>query len=190
MGRARSGGAAIVDALLQRQTISCSVCSRGSLPGGGERCVRAKERAAGWRRACEYNANSLFGDLGSDSCRRRLLVPLRALHQLPSHPAPRRARMNKWLWRRLPLANDWERVRRGLWRRKNKKDSVAFVGRNLHGWREDCRRVDETVFWGATTPPPPPLGTGDSASVVPGGASAVPVVDGIGASIVCDAGKT
>lgn len=37
---------------------------------------------------------------------------------------------------------------------------------------------------------PPPLGTGNSASVVPGGASAVPVVDGIGASIVCDAGKT
>ena len=45
--------------------------------------MEAKERAAGWRRACEHNANSLFGDLGSGSGRRRLLVLLRALPRFP-----------------------------------------------------------------------------------------------------------
>ena len=50
-GRARSGGAAIIDALLQRQTISCSVCTRGrrrrALRGGEGACGRVAAAASG-----------------------------------------------------------------------------------------------------------------------------------------------
>ena len=88
-GRARSGGAAIDDVLLQRQTISCSVCTRGR--GSGRRALSGGEGACGrvavasGRRVFEHNANSLFGDLGSGSFQYHLLVLLRALPRKASH---------------------------------------------------------------------------------------------------------
>jgi hypothetical protein len=54
--------------------------------------------------------------------------------------------MNNWLWRRLPSANDWERVRRGLRRRKNKKDSEVFGGRNPACERENLLVISQNTL--------------------------------------------
>lgn len=117
---------------------SAAACARGA--GGGERCVEAKERAAGWRRrqvaaaasgrrACEHNARTVYSVIleaaAADAAFSSFCAPCHARHPIMAATvtpcATTRARMNNWLWRRLPSANDWERVRRGLRRAKTKK---------------------------------------------------------------------
>ena len=151
---------------------SAAACARGA--GGGERCVEAKERAAGWRRrqvaaasgrrACEHNARTVYSVIleaaAADAAFSSFCAPCHARHPIMAATvtpcATTRARMNNWLCRRLPSANDWERVRRGLRRRKNKKDSEVFGGRNpacVGGGLPKCGRlVLKPFFRGATTP--------------------------------------
>ena len=149
---------------------SAAACARGA--GGGERCVEAKERAAGWRRrqvaaasgrrACEHNARTVYSVIleaaAADAAFSSFCAPCHARHPIMAATVTPCAttRANEQV--ALAALAVGERLgdceAGAAARRKNKKDSVAFVGRNLHGWGEDCRRVDETVFWGATTPPP------------------------------------